>query len=186
MKNSVHRFRRCAGLFLATVLALLIHGYHPYAEDAEIYLPGVIKILHPGLFPFNAQFFNEHAAHSFYPNLIAASVKITHLPLAWVAVIWQLASTLLLLAASLRLASTLFEAESARWGATALMAALLTLPVAGTDLYILDQYLNPRNLAAFSAIFAVAAVLNRRFVAAVLWLTFAGGLHPLSSSLRIF
>jgi hypothetical protein len=28
---------------------VLVSGYHPYAEDAEIYLPGVEKILHPEL-----------------------------------------------------------------------------------------------------------------------------------------
>jgi len=39
-------------LFLLTVGAFLVQGYHPFAEDAEIYLPGVEKILHPELFPF--------------------------------------------------------------------------------------------------------------------------------------
>ena len=48
------RFRRIIALAALTALALLIHGYHPYAEDAEIYLPGVLKILNPSLFPANA------------------------------------------------------------------------------------------------------------------------------------
>jgi len=39
------KIRRIAGLLLFTAIAFLIQGYHPYAEDAEIYLPGVLKIL---------------------------------------------------------------------------------------------------------------------------------------------
>src|SRR5205814_1037004 len=84
-----------------------------------------------------------------------------------------------------RLAAALFEEETARWAAVALMAALLTLPVAGTALYVFDQYLNPRNLAAFAGLFAVTDVLYRKYVAATLWLGFAAAFHPLMSSFAI-
>ncbi|MGO9403794.1 MAG: hypothetical protein ACLPVW_10040 [Terriglobales bacterium] len=177
-------------LLLLTAAALLIHGYHPYAEDSEIYLPGVLKILNPSLFPVNAEFFGEHAGHTLYPNLIAFSIRATHLPLPWVAFLWHLVSIFLLLAASWRLASALFasespEDESARWAAVAAMAALLTLPIAGTWLYILDQFLNPRNLAAFAALFAVAEVLHRKYGRALLWLAFAAVMHPFMASFAI-
>jgi hypothetical protein len=177
--------KRISGLLLLTAVALLIHGYHPYAEDAEIYLPGVLKILNPSLFPANAEFFGEHAGHSLYPNLIAFSVRVTHLPLPWAAFLWHLLSIFLLLAATWRLASALFDEETARWGAVALMAALLTLPIAGTFLYILDQYLNPRNLAAFAALFAVAEVLHKKYGRAALWLAFAAAMHPFMASFAI-
>src|SRR5271168_2588962 len=91
-------FVRLSGLLLLSAIALLIHGYHPYAEDAEIYLPGVLKILNPSLFSANAEFFGEHAGHSLYPNLIAFSVRATHATLPWVAFLWQLLSIFLLLA----------------------------------------------------------------------------------------
>jgi hypothetical protein len=185
MKKPVVKMRRIAGLLALTAIALLIHGYHPYAEDAEIYLPGVLKILDPGLFPVNAEFFGEHAGHSLYPNLIAASVRVTHLPLSWAAFLWHLASIFLVLAATWRLAAAIFHEERARWGAVGLMAGLLTLPIAGTALYILDQYLNPRNLAAFAAVFAVAEVLRRKYIAATLWLVFAAAVHPLMASFAI-
>lgn len=177
-------------LLLLTAAALLVHGYHPFAEDAEIYLPGVLKILNPSLFPANAEFFGEHAGHTLYPNLIAFSVRTTHLPLPWAAFLWHLISIFLLLAASWRLASALFESETfederARWAAVALMAALLTLPIAGTALYILDQFLNPRNLAAFAALFAVAEVLHRKYGRALLWLVFAAVVHPFMASFAI-
>jgi len=173
------------GLLLLTVLALLIHGYHPYAEDAEIYLPGVLKILNPSLFPTNAEFFGEHAGHSFYPNLIAFSVRATHLSLPWVAFLWQAGSIFLLLAASWRLASAFFDEELPHWGAVALMTALLTLPIAGTTLYILDQFLNPRNLAAFAVLFAVAEVLHGKYGRAPLWLAFGAAVHPFMASFGI-
>jgi hypothetical protein len=185
MDQHTLNIKRIVGLLLLTVIALLIHGYHPYAEDAEIYLPGVLKILNPSLFPANAEFFLEHAGHTLYPNVIAFSVRATHLPLPWAAFLWHLISIFLLLAASWRLASALFEDERARWAAVALMATLLTLPIAGTALYILDQYLDPRNLAAFAALFAVAEVLHRKYGRAVLGLLFAAILHPLMASFAI-
>jgi hypothetical protein len=177
--------KRMAGLLSLTALAVLIHGYHPYAEDAEIYFPGVLKTLDPSLFPANTEFFGQHAGHTLYPNLIAALVRLSHLPLAWVAFLAQIASLFLLLAGALHLAAALFEDERARWAAVALMGALLTLPVAGTALYIFDQYLNPRNLAAFAALFAVADVLYRKYLRALLWLGFAAAVHPLMASFVI-
>ncbi len=185
VERLVLKIKTFIGLPALTAVALLIHGYHPYAEDAEIYLPGVEKILNPSLFPRNADFFSQHAAHTLYPNLIAASVQITHLPLPWAAFLWQIVSIFLMLAGTWRLAAALFNDRKARWAAVALMAALLTLPIAGTALYILDQFLNPRNLAAFAAVFAVAEVLRRSYVVAALWLAFAAAAHPFMASFAI-
>lgn len=167
---------------LLTLGALAVHGYHPYAEDAEIYLPGVEKILHPSLFPVGTEFFESHASLTLFPRLIAASVRITQLPFDYALFGWHLVSILLLLLAVYELSGRCFDSNVARWGAVAFMAALLTLPVAGTALYVMDQYLNPRNLAAFSAIFAVARTLERRYLRALLWLVFAGLCHPLMAA----
>src|SRR6267154_2282217 len=90
-RNIFLTMKRMAGLLALTAVAVLIHGYHPYAEDAEIYLPGVLKILDPSLFPGNTEFFGQHAGHTAYPNLIAGSVRLTHLPLPWVVLLWQIA-----------------------------------------------------------------------------------------------
>ena len=104
MERLLLKINSFIGLLVLTAAALLIHGYHPYAEDAEIYLPGVQKILNPSLFPQNADFFGEHAGHTLYPNLIAASVRVTHLPLPWAAFLWHLVSIFLMLAGTLRVA----------------------------------------------------------------------------------
>jgi hypothetical protein len=173
------KHKTLAFLLLVTVGALLVHGYHPYAEDAEIYMPGVEKILRPGLFPAGQEFFASHASLTIFPNLIAFSLRVTHLPMETGLFLWHLASIFLLLLACWELSSLFFPSARARWAGVCLVAALLTIPVAGTALYILDQYLNPRNLAAFAAIFAVARILEKKYVRAALWLVFAGSVHPL-------
>jgi hypothetical protein len=63
----------------------------------------------------------------------------------------------------------------------ALVAVLLTLPVAGTALYIMDQYVNPRNLTAFVGILAIAKVLDRKYITASLLLLLGAAIHPLMS-----
>jgi hypothetical protein len=169
-------------LLLMTAAALLVHGYHPFAEDAEIYLPGVEKILNLQLFPAGREFFASHASLTIFPNLVAFSLRVTHLPMEAGLFLWHFASIFLLLLACWELSGLFFPNARARWGGVCLVAALLTIPVAGTALYIMDQYLNPRNLAAFAAIFAVARTLEMKYVRAALWLAFAGSVHPLMAA----
>jgi len=156
-----------------------VHGYHPFAEDAEIYLPGVETILDAKLFPVGREFFLSHASLTFFPNLVALSLRVTHLPLEAGLFLWHLASIYLLLLACWELSGLFFQNARARWGGVCLVAALLTIPVAGTALYIVDQYLNPRNLAAFAGIFMMARTLEKKYVRALLWLAFAVCMHPL-------
>ena len=172
------------GLWLLTFAAVLVEGYHPFAEDAEIYLPGVEKILHPELYPAGQEYFLSHARLTLFPNVVAFSIRVTHLPMDVGLFLWHLASILFLLLACWELSGLLFSNEKpanarARWGGVCLVAALLTIPVAGTALYIMDQYLNPRNLAAFAGIFMVVEVLQKKYVRALLWLAFAACMHPL-------
>jgi hypothetical protein len=166
-------------LLLLTAGAVLVHGYHPYAEDAEIYLPGVEKILNPRLFPVGREFFQSHARMTLFPNLVAASLRVTHLPLEAGLFLWHVTSIFLLLLACWQLSGILFRSERARWGGVCLIAALLTIPVAATALYIVDQYLNPRNLAAFAVIFAVTRTLEKKYFWAGLWIVFAASVHPM-------
>jgi hypothetical protein len=169
-------------LLALTAAALLVHGYHPYAEDAEIYLPGVERILNPQLFPVGREFFASHASLTFFPNLIGLSLRVSHIAFDVGIFIWHVSSIFLLLLACWELGGILFSDVRARWAGVCLVAALLTIPVAGTALYIMDQYLNPRNLAAFCAVFAVARCLEKKYVRAVLWLVFAASVHPLMAA----
>ena len=166
-------------LVLFTAIALVTHGYHPYAEDAEIYLPGAERILNPSLFPVGQEFFRSHGSMTLFPNLLAFSLRVTHLPFEVGLFAWHIASIFLLLLACWRLSGLLFGSTRARWGSVCLVAGLLTIPVAGTALYIMDQYLNPRNLAAFAALFAVSGILQKKYLGALAWIVFAACVHPL-------
>jgi hypothetical protein len=166
-------------LTLLTATALVVHGYHPEAEDSEIYIPGIKVLLNPSLYPFDREFFATHARMTLFPNLIAASVRLTHLSFDVVIFLWHVGSIFLLLLASLQLCRLLFTDARAHWAGVSLLAALLTLPVAGTSLYIVDQYLNPRALALIAAIFATTAALQMKYVRAALWIVFAAAVHPL-------
>jgi len=173
------KYRTAVHLLALTAAALLTHGYHPYTEDAEIYLPGVERILNPALFPVGREFFESHARMTLFPNLVAFSLRLTHLPFETGLLAWHITSIFLLLLACWELSGILFPTAKARWGSVCLIAALLTIPVAATALYIADQYLNPRNLAAFAAVFAVARILERKYLRALAWLLFAMSVHPL-------
>jgi hypothetical protein len=85
----------------------------------------------------------------------------------------------LLFWASWELSAHCFPSLRARWGSVALLASLFTLPVAGTALYIMDQYINPRNLTAFAGVFAISSVLGKKYGRAALFLIFAAAIHPL-------
>jgi hypothetical protein len=54
--------------------------------------------------------------------------------------------------------------------------------VAGTALYIFDQYFNPRNLTASLGLFCLVKVLDRKYLQALALLIITGGLHPLMSA----
>ena len=51
----------------------------------------------------------------------------------------------------------------------------------GSHLACMDQYLNPRNLVAFAAIFAIVKVIDGKYFQAALFLVFAAAIHPLMS-----
>jgi hypothetical protein len=116
---------------------------------------------------------------TFFPNLIAASVRITHLPLDWALFGWHFFSIFLLLLACCRLGQLCFREVQACWGGVVLVAALLTIPVAGTALYIMDQYLNPRSLSTPAILFVVVNAVERKFVRAVFWIILTAAIHPL-------
>jgi hypothetical protein len=166
-------------LGLLTAGALLVHGYHPGVEDAEIYLPGIKKLLNSNLYPFGAEFFLNHARLTLFDELIAASVRISHLSFDLSIFIWYVASTFLTLYACWELSVECFEEGEARWAAVGTVAGLLTIPVAGTALLIADQYLTSRSIVTFAVLFAISNTLNGRMTRAAVWTIIAACVHPL-------
>jgi len=169
-------------LLALTFAAFVIHGYHPWSEDAETYLPGIEKVLHPQLFPVGAEYFQLHAHMTFFPQLIAWSVRLTHLPLSVILLFWQFASFFLFLTACWQLMRKLFPDSHACWAGVVLITALFTLPVAGTALYLMDPFLNPRNIIAFAQVYAVLRVIERKYIQAALFLAFSISIHPFMSA----
>lgn len=165
-------------LFLLTLAALFVHGYHPFAEDAEIYVPSIVKILHPSHYSFGEKFFETNARLTAFPHLMAALVRLTHLPLEWILFCVYVACIFLLLLACFRVATKCFATPAGRWSATTMVTCLLTLPVAGTSLYIFDQYLNPRSISAFAVIFAIDAAMESKYWRTTLWLLLTAVIHP--------
>ncbi len=170
------------GLGALAAAAFAIHGYHPFSEDAETYLPGIEKVLHPHLFPVGTEYFQLHASLTLFPQLIAWTVRLLHLSLPWALLLWQFASFFLFLLACWLLMRRVFSDRRACWAGVALVVALFTLPVAGTALYLMDPFLNPRNIIAFAQVFAVLRVMERRYVQAFLFLAFSVSVHPLMSA----
>ena len=166
-------------LLILTAGAIAVHGYHPFAEDGEIYVPGIKKLLNPALYPYNDGFFASHAHMTLFPNLIADSIRITHISVEWGLFLWQFASIFLLLLGCWHIGRLAFRDPRAKWGGVALVAALLTIPVAGTALYILDQYLTTRSLSAPAVLFVAVETVERKCWRDGLWAVFTGLIHPL-------
>jgi Domain of unknown function (DUF6798) len=151
-----------APLALLTVFAFAVMGYHPGLEDDAFYLAAIKKNLNPALFPHDAEFFTLQFQATIFDKLMAFSVRLTHLPLPWVELLWQFAAIFFILHGCWRISRRCFSKPEAHWAATALVAALLTLPVTGIALNLADQYLHPRALATAAILAAVVVVLDRR------------------------
>ena len=150
------------GVLLFTILGFLVMGYHPGLEDDGLYLSAVKADLNPALFPYNANFFRLQLEATLFDGWMAHFVRWTGMSVAWAELLWQLVSLFLILWAVKRIADRLFDEESARWAGVALVAAMFTLPVAGTALYMVDQHLHPRSLATALILLAISRILDEK------------------------
>jgi hypothetical protein len=167
-------------LLLAMIasVAIFVHGYHLGSDDAEIYVPAIKKVADPALFPFDSDFFMHHARLSFFPDLIGNSARLTRLPIDWIIFLWQAITVFLLLLAGRKLLRVCFQSKRAQWAGVALLAAVLTVPVAGTALVIMDPYLTARSLSTPATLFAIASLAANNLMRGLLWLLFTALIHP--------
>jgi hypothetical protein len=173
------------GIFFFTLLGFLVMGYHPGLEDDGIYLAAVKADLNPALFPYNAEFFRLQMEATAFDGCMAHFVRWTRIPLPWAVLVWQLAALFLILWTVKKIANRMFAEETARWGGVAMVAAMFTLPVAGTALYMVDQHLHPRTLATAMILLAIWRILDQQRWQAALLLLVAFLLHPLMSAMGI-
>ncbi len=106
-----------------------------------------------------------------FDNVVAGTARAFHAPVDVTVFALYLLSLLLLLAALWTLAGELLPGARARLGGVSLVAVLLTMPVAGTCIFLADQHLHPRTPATALILWAVAVGWCRRQRAARL----AGG-----------
>jgi len=172
-------------LAVLAACALLIAGYHPGAEDDGVYLSAIKRDLNPALYPHDSDFFAVQLQATIFDKVMAASVRLTHAPLGWVIFVWHYLTIYLVLLGCWRLSRRMFPEAYARWASTSLVATLLTLPVAGSALYIVDQNLHPRAMATAAILAAIVATLDRKYVQSVPLLLLAALLHPIMASFGI-
>jgi hypothetical protein len=183
-----------------TFFAVLVHGYHPYAEDGGVYLPEIKRLLDPGLYPRGSEFVVGHLRYSLFAPAIAELVRESHLSVGVVMLLVHLASYWLTLFAAWMLAARCYASRVARSGAVALLAAWIALPIAGTSLMLMDPYVTARSLSTPCALLALVGVMEffrprfglddvrTRAVAAVLCcgaLAGACAMHPLMGAYAV-
>lgn len=166
-------------LFLLSILSFAVMGYHPGAEDDIVYVTAVKADLNPALYPHDSEFFKLQLKTSVFDYWMADFVRASHLSVGWSEILWQFLSVYFILLGGWTIICRLFPENTARWGAVALLGAMLTLPVAGTGLYLVDQYLHPRNPACALILFGLDRILAGRRWQALPFLIVAFILHPL-------
>ena len=172
-------------VLLFTLIGFAVMGYHPGLEDDGIYLAAVKADLNPTLFPHNADFFRLQTQATVFDGTMAHFVRTTRMPLAWAELFWQLASLFGILWACQSIARRLFPNMRAQWAGVAMVAAMFTLPVSGTALFLADQHLHPRNVAAALILLAVSRILDGVRWPAVPLLVAAFLMHPLMAAMGI-
>jgi len=174
--------KNAACLVILGIVAAVLLGYHPYAEDGGIYSSALSLRLHPNLFPAYRGFVIAHTGKSAFLPLVAGLVRITHLSQAWMAFLLYVFSTVLTAFASCQLAGEFFRKRRTRLYAVCLFMFSQGLPVAGTSLYLADPYLTARSFSTPLFLFALALLLQRRYLLVAAYLLFAFALHPLMTT----
>ena len=145
---------------ILTLAALLVHGYHPYAEDGGVYMPEIKQLVDPTLYPHGSAFVVGHLRYSLFAPMIAVLARLTHLRVETVLFGAYLVSFWMTLFAAWLLAARCFPGREARCGAMALLAVWITLPVAGTSLMLMDPYVTARSFSTPCALLALVGALD--------------------------
>jgi len=163
LQQEEYRRERSFAALLVTALtffALLVSGYHPYAEDGGVYLPEIKRLLDPGLYPHGAEFVVGHLRYSLFAPAMAGLVRESHFSLEIMLLLVQLAAFWMTLFAAWLLAARCYTSREARGGAAALLAVWMTIPIAGTSLMLMDPYVTARSLSTPCGLLALVGALE--------------------------
>ena len=172
-------------ILLFTAFGFAVMGYHPGTEDDALYLSAIKNDLNPALYPHDAKFFRIQLEATYFDRVVAWSAHATGSSVATTALVWQFGALALTLFACLSIAGKLFAEQRAQWGGVALVAAMFTLPVAGTALFLADSHLHPRNVATALILLAVSRILNEKRWQAAALLLVSVLIHPIMAAMGI-
>ena len=165
-------------LLAISALTLLIHGYHPFADDAGLYVAGLEKLLDPTLFPVGMRFIlSETRIESFYPLVIGVT-KLLGGSLEGALLLLYLLTLIAFIYGAWYLSGLLTDCRFCRWFAVCLTGCFFTLPVAGTSIHIMEPYPGPRSIVAALSFFAVGLTLERRWFWLGVTLAASATMHP--------
>jgi hypothetical protein len=179
------RNRNICLILAFSALAIAVMGYHPGIEDDSVYLSAIKGDLNPALYPHDSEFFRVQLQATLFDKWVAGFIHWTHIPVGITEFLWQFCSIALIIFGCWCIARTLFAEDEAQWGGVAMITAMLTLPVAGTALYLADQHLHPRNLSAGIILVAVSRIMAGRKWHAVPLLLLGFVIHPIMATLGI-
>ena len=149
-----------AAASLLTVVAVLIHGFHPYAEDAGVYLPGVLKILHPELYRAGTGFVTAPERFSFFAAAMAGLIRLTGANLTASIFAVYLASIWATFYAAWRILGRCYGKIEGCVGGVSILALCLSMPIAGTSLMLFDPYVTARSISTPCSLIAIGAALD--------------------------
>jgi hypothetical protein len=175
-------WRRFLCLLFFTLLSFAVMGYHPGYEDDGTYLTAVKARLNPAFYPHNADFFRLEMQATVFDRAMAGFVRITGIPLAWAELLCQMFFLFAILWACHSIARRLFRSAGAQWAAVAMVAAMFTLPVAGTALLLVDQHFHPRTVASALILAAISCCLHGNGKRASLLLALSAFVHPIMAA----
>jgi hypothetical protein len=176
-------------------IAVVIAGYHPYAEDGGIYLPGIFKLLHPALYPHWSGFVTAQSRFSLFAPVVADLVRFSEISVMGCILLIYVAANWVTLYAGWRMIACCSRSREACIGAVWMLALCMTMPIAGTSLILMDPYVTARSISTPCGMLAVAGALEAitdwkktrrlRFKSVVLCgiaLLLAAVMHPLMAS----
>jgi hypothetical protein len=165
-------------LLAISALTFLVHGYHPFADDAGLYVAGVEKLLDPTLFPAGMRFIlSETRIESFYPLVIGVT-KMLGGSLEGALLLLYLLTLIAFIYGAWYVSGLITDCRFSRWIGVCLAGCFFTLPVAGTSINIMEPYLGPRSIVAALSLFAVGLTLERRWFWLGVTLLASATMHP--------
>lgn len=84
------------------------------------------------------------------------------------------------------LASTCFRSTRARWSSVLVAASVMTMPATNTGLLLVDPYITARSFSTPLTLFALVALLKRRYRLATILIVVTAVIHPQMAAYLVF